>query len=241
MLVPDITKKNNKNNYKDEIEIKTINQKATFYNFDWQNNEKERVKFVKYIEKIIRRSNEYKKYIGFLKRELDLTKCSIFDSIDINELKGVSLEFHHYPFTLFDLVDICLQDKLDKNKMLISPFQIANEVMELHYSNKVGLVPLVVTVHELVHDGQIFLKSDFINGNYKKFIEKYNSSISEELKEKVNMIESQTKKIDDGLVEYDLSVLQKAFTTIKINDVNCINDVNKLFLNEENKEENIEE
>jgi hypothetical protein len=132
-------------------------------------NEKDFSTFVKAAEKVVRNSKEYKAYIGNLK-EIGLTNCAILNNIDDEKAE---IEFHHYPFTLYDIVSVVIDKRLDNNQP-VSTFLVANEVMNLHFQNKVGLVPLSETVHQLVHDGEIFINYNQVFGYFDKFVEDYN-------------------------------------------------------------------
>jgi hypothetical protein len=91
-----------------------------------------------------------------------------------------TLEMHHYPFTLYELCEIVMKKQFASN-IPVNTFTIADEVLRLHYENVIGLVPLSVTVHQLVHAGRIFLKLSQTFGNITKFITDYQDFIDEEL------------------------------------------------------------
>lgn len=155
---------------------------GSFY-FDDFSNTKSVNKFIRNIESRIRTSKEYNDYIGFLNNELRIDRCSIFGNITNDD--DVSLEFHHYPFTLYDIVEIVINDKVKRNEKFTS-FDIISEVLDLHKKNMIGLTKLCKTAHELVHDGQIFVKLESVFGKVNSFIEIYEDSIPEELKKKYN-------------------------------------------------------
>ncbi|AMS01326.1 hypothetical protein AR9_g242 [Bacillus phage AR9] len=208
-----------------EVVIDSIDDRADFFNFEITSNEKERLKFIKRIEKIIRRSFEYKTYIGFLKNELDLTKCTFLPMVDTKEIKKVGLEFHHYPFTLFDIVSIVLDEHILVNgEKRINPFDIAEEVMELHYQNYIGLVPLTKTVHELVHSGKIFVNLNYVFGNYTKFINKYESANTENFQVLLGNLEQLSQKEDrEGSINGD--ILDKSLLKLNIKDIENPNKI----------------
>ena len=135
-------------------------------------SDKDKIKFIKMVETICRSSIEYKQYIQYLKDEVDMTQCSFFQNINKKNGAKVSIEIHHEPFTLFDIVQI-VTEKHIKEDIQINPLNVAEEVMKLHYRNLVGLIPLSVTVHELVHDGKIFIPLQYLYGDYTKFIHEY--------------------------------------------------------------------
>lgn len=158
-------------------------------------NEKQQEKFIKSIEAIVRTSLEYRSYIKYLKTEALLKKCTILDKLPEEILKSISIEMHHFPFTLYDLVQIILVKHL-KNNTGFTRLSIANEVMDSHYLNEVGIVPLSVTMHQLAHSDTRILSKKNIFGKYKKFIDKYGIYASEEQKNKIVKLE----KISDTLV-----------------------------------------
>ena len=111
---------------------------------------------------------EYKEYIRFLKRNTDFRRCTILKGLNTNNGKRYSIELHHEPFTLFDIVETVL----NKREMLgekIEPLSIADEVMALHYDGKVGLIHLSTTMHQLVHDDKIFIPLQYIYQSYNEF------------------------------------------------------------------------
>ena len=103
------------------------------------------------------------------------------------------MEFHHYPFTLYDIVTIVMNSHVI-NKTPFTSFSIAKEVMQLHYRNIIGLVPLTKTTHELAHEGEIFLSTKQVFGNYKQFISEYGNAIPAELMLTLKDIEDKTKQ-----------------------------------------------
>ena len=151
---------------------------------------KERVKFIKMVESVCRKSMEYKEYIRFLKRNTDVRRCTILKGLNTNNGKRYSIELHHEPFTLFDIVETVL----NKREMLgekIEPLSIADEVMALHYDGKVGLIHLSTTMHQLVHDDKIFIPLQYIYQSYNEFYSEYkpyfNPLVIEKLEMKVEM------------------------------------------------------
>jgi hypothetical protein len=226
MLVPKIETFNKQTEEQGNIvNVESIGIKGDFYNLEIHYEEKARQKFIKYIEKIIRRSYEYRAYIGFLKNELNITKCTFLPMIDINEIKKVGLEFHHYPYTLFDIVSIVLDEHiLVRGEKFINPFDIAEEVMELHFQNYIGLVPLTTTVHELVHSGKIFVNLKYVFGNYNKFINLYSSASSDSYKQMLTNLEQLSEKEDrEGSINGD--ILDKNLMTVVVKDIEKPNSI----------------
>jgi hypothetical protein len=180
-------------------------------NFDMSINELKDVedldeKTVFYIEKLVRGSNEYRTYINYLKEELDLTKCSLLPGVDI-KTTPVSLEFHHFPYTLFDITNIVGKSMISdlQGNGSVSCFEVANEVMHEHFRNHIGLVPLTLTMHEMAHNGSIIIPFNKINGNYNEFTEKYRDNIEKDFVERL-----------DALKIYNSSEEAKKFNEYKL-------------------------
>ncbi len=162
----DLESKRIKNNIEIKIDGEFFSSK--FYTTDMWDT-KEFHNLVKNVESELRTSELYSSYIGYLKGELGLTKCAVLG--EINDQMAV-IEMHHYPFTLYDIVNIVTAKKIIINEKVTS-FLVADEVMKLHYRNKIGLVPLSKTVHELVHSGEIFINLNQVFGNVNSFVDEY--------------------------------------------------------------------
>jgi hypothetical protein len=148
-------------------------------------------KFIKNVERLIRSSKEYKKYIELLRSNhsalnLDnvLTNISAADA---------DMEFHHYPLTLYDVVDVVCTDKFLKKENFTS-FSIGKEIMDIHYKNIIGLVPLTETNHELAHKGALFFSTKQIFGDWEEFVKKYEKGISAEMQEKIDNMKKLSEK-----------------------------------------------
>lgn len=163
------------------------------YYFNDYINQKKLKRFIKHIESRFRSSLEYKKYLGFLINDQNIKSCSIFGNIDE---ESATLEFHHYPFTLYDIVEIIINKYIMTNTKFNS-FIILQELINIHYNNEVGLVRLCKTAHELVHDGSIFISIDSVFGKVNEFINNYYNYIPEDLIKKYNDIIEMDKKGKD--------------------------------------------
>lgn len=161
-------------------------------------------KLVKGVEKAVRTSDEYSKYIGFLNGTLGLTSCAVLGNI-VKE-KGVTIEMHHYPFTLYDIVYLNVMKRII-NKEKINTFLVAREVLQDHYDNLIGLVPLSLTVHQLVHAGEIFVNLNAVYGDINSFVEKYSIAMSDDLIEKYNKVIEMSEK---NIVYSETDILKKS-------------------------------
>jgi hypothetical protein len=131
---------------------------------------KEFVRFIKNVEKWVRTADDYTKYLSYLK-ELGLTSCAVLGNV-FEDGENVEIEMHHHPFTLYDICVILFNYHAHNDKKF-NTFMLAEKVLELHLENLVGLVPLCVTVHQLVHADEVIINKDQIYGYLDKFIERY--------------------------------------------------------------------
>ena len=92
------------------------------YNF---RTPKDRVKFIKQVEATCRKSMEYKDYMKFLKRNTDLKRCTVLKGLNTEGGKKYTIEIHHEPFTLFDIVETVLNKHEDLG-IKIDPLNIVS-------------------------------------------------------------------------------------------------------------------
>ena len=201
------------------------------------NSDKDKVKFIKRCEKVIRSSNEYRDYVAFLKENIDMDKCAFWKNVSSENSKRVKIEIHHEPFTLFDIVSVVVERFLDQGYPL-NDLLIADEVMELHYANMVGLIPLSKTIHQIVHNStKIRIPLNMVYGDYTSFLtsEKYEAYV-DELFEKLEIKINETK----NLTESNFDDLRKEFTYLEMKDVPAVNkQPTTKELEEANKIENV--
>ncbi len=157
--------------------------------FDDFFNNTEYKKFIKNVEKTIRSSREYKNYIMNLKVACPSMSSDNIQS-NINHMDA-DIEMHHYPLTLYDIVDIIATHKAIAGDS-INSFVLFDTVMREHYDNNIGLVPLSKTNHQLAHKGHIFISLNQVYGKYKTLLEKYSAGITEDTKYKLGKLNEYT-------------------------------------------------
>ena len=141
--------------------------------------------FIKSVEKLIRTSREYRTYIEELRTSCyELNKDVVLHNITNAD---ASLEFHHYPLTLYEIVEVCMLQHISKNEKFTS-FSLAKEIMDLHFAHNIGIVPLSKTNHELAHSGNLFINKKQIFGNYEKFLEDHKEGITAEIQNNIALI-----------------------------------------------------
>lgn len=183
-----------------------VDAKTSFYqipmykNEDYLSNYESYINFIKGIEKAVRGNDRYKKYISYLKKEVKLNKCQVLKNITDED---ASIEMHHGPiFTLFDICAIVLEYFIIK-KWKISTFRVADVVLDEHQKNRIQVVMVSTTVHQEIHNGDIFINYHQAWGDMNAFIKKYRDAISDEYREQLN------RYIDRSLIydSQDFSIL----------------------------------
>ena len=158
------------------------------------------VAFIKAVERMVRTSKYYSRYIAHLKVDLGLNFCQVKGNISEDEDAGVKdlIEMHHGPiFTLFDVVSIILNYMLIKG-MKITTFSVANRVIEEHFKHRVQTVMLCETVHQLVHDNKVFLNYRQGFGDLYSFLEIYYEGLDEIMINKIMDYIDKCKKYDSN-------------------------------------------
>lgn len=216
---------------KTKVPIKSIkvNMPETMEYYVNLHSDREKTKFIKRTERVVRSSLEYKDYINYLKENVGLNHCTFFKNISTDRSKRrgkISIEMHHEPFTLFDYVQVILNKYIDEGKE-VRDLMIADEVMELHYANKVGLVPLSKTAHQIVHNSsKLLVPLNMVYGNYNEFVSEYYDYIPTDVLEKLQRKIDMTK----NLTEKDFENIKKEFTYL---DMDKVNDLEKIPVREE--------
>lgn len=155
------------------------------------------VAFVKSVERIVRSSVYYSRYVAYIKGDIGLNKCQVLSNIeDEPDSKTQMLEMHHGPIlNLFDIVAIIVDYMLYHNKK-INTFNVARIVIDEHYKNNVQVVMLSKTVHQEVHARNIFINVKQAFGNINTFLLKYKDGLSKEHIDKINNYIELSKKYD---------------------------------------------
>jgi hypothetical protein len=141
-------------------------------------------------------------YLGRLREEEGITSCYIFKSVHDDD---ATLEFHHYPFSLYDIVQTILLKKLTTKEMT-STFLTSFDVLQEHYDNKIGLILLSKTVHELFHAGQIKIPVTHTFGNYEEFYKEYKEYMTPEILNKYDSLKKESKDLK-AIVEFNKACL----------------------------------
>ena len=169
--------------------------------------------YIKEIERAVRRSKEYKRYVAHIKKDIGLNFCQVKGNIVEDEETGKLpvLEMHHGPIlTLFDCIAIVLEWSMVKGEN-ISTLSIADRIIQEHYDHHIQTVMLCETVHQEVHEFNIFLNMAMGFGDINAFLEKYKEGLLPEQIVKINRYIDLSKKYDS----FDKDVMKVNDTVTK--------------------------
>lgn len=193
--------------YEHDIENKTevvdsitsIYQLPYHKNIEYFSSIDSRTNFIRGCEKLVRSDDRYSAYIAYLKTEIKLDHCQVLSGLDDSDC---TIEMHHGPiFTLYDYCDMMINYFMMK-KWKISTFRIADKVLDEHLQNNIQVVMLSTTVHEEVHDREIFINMNQAWGDINEFIKKYGYAMSDDHKDKFNRYLDKSMMMDSN--SYDI-------------------------------------
>lgn len=191
----------NKPNTNPTIDSDESYYEIPFYkDIDYMFSLENEVAFIKAVERMVRTSKYYSRYIAHMKIDLGMNFCQVKGNIIEDDDSGINdlIEMHHGPiFTLFDVVSIILNYMLVKN-MKITTFSVANKVIEEHFKHRVQTVMLCETVHQLVHDNKVFLNYKQGFGDLYSFLETYYEGLDKTQVDKILDYIEKSKKYDSN-------------------------------------------
>lgn len=166
------------------VDAETSLSELTFYkDREYFSNLENFVSFVKAVERSVRQSKHYSRYIAYLKEDIGLRYCQVLSNIDHDDAE---IEMHHGPIlNLFDCVAIVVDYLLYNNKK-INTFIVTDIILDEHYHNRVAVVMLSKTVHEQVHENNIFINVRQAFGDMNAFLHKYRDGVSQDQITKIN-------------------------------------------------------
>lgn len=201
------------NNLPDHINIRNVPYFETeVYDLD---DDKDINHYFKDIEKEVRQSFEYREFIKYIRENMNMDKCAFINGVSNQESFDIKIEIHHYPFSLRDITEIVYKKRAYYNES-IDIEMVAKEVMELHYKLLIGLIPLSETVHELVHNGRLFIPSDVVMGRYNIFVDYYKPFCAPEQLEVLERIEKYSEEKTSYL--YNTSVIEENRVQYNVTD-----------------------
>lgn len=183
-------------------------------------------KYISTIEKEIRSSYEYKSMINYLRDNMGMDSCS-FIQVSNKDSYAIKIEIHHYPFTLFDIVNIVYKKRCYYQEPL-EVQMIAKEVTMLHYKLLIGLIPLSTTAHQLAHAGKLFIPIQNVLGRYNFFIDFYKDFCDQEQLDTLIRIEKYSREQVSDLLNSQSILEQNNITIQNSNNSYILPDFNNI-------------
>ena len=210
-----------------EVDVVKIPENVPDFEFEDYDlmDDKDREKYIVDLERHVRSSFEYRQMVQYLRDYMNMNSCAFIPNISNETSRRVRIEIHHSPFTLRDICCVILNKRM-KNGEMLTIESVGYEVMFVHYSLMVGLIPLSETVHELVHTQYLFVPTNKVYGYYKAFVQTYYNYIDPELLDKLDELEKLT--IAGTYNDTYKQVLEKKYITIDMEGNNQFEKLHEL-------------
>ena len=138
--------------------------------------------FLKNIERRFRASKEYKMYKSYL-MDLGLDHCQVLGNIESGD--NVDIELHHNILNLFDIC-ILISEHLLNTVGEITTYDIIQLLILEHFSNRVGVVFLSTTAHEMyTNDPNAYIPPSMTFGRWWELLDKYKYGITYDIANKL--------------------------------------------------------
>jgi hypothetical protein len=155
-------------------------------------SEKSHNHFAKSCVRLVRSSVEYREWSSYVKDVMGYKTC-VFTNEVADQL---TIDIHHHPLSLFDIVNIVINTYL-KNQIEFSSPDISKDVLLLHYTNNVGYVPLISSLHEKYHNGYLSIPPKFIVGKWNYLTTTSGYVVDDDIKMKVSeLMKEENNKYD---------------------------------------------
>lgn len=146
-------------------------------------NDPERYKsFLKNAERRFRASKEYKMYKAYL-MDLGFDHCQVLGNIESGD--KVDIELHHNILNLFDIC-ILISEHMLNTVGYISTYDLIQLLIMEHFNNRVGVVFLSTTAHELyTNNPNAYIPPSMTFGKWWELLEKYKYGITYDIAKKL--------------------------------------------------------
>lgn len=224
MRIPHVHKLQTVNAETPSVEVKVdVHPEAYIDDLGLFEDKKEYIKFIIRLKMMIRNSFEYTEAISFLKRKHGMDHCGIHPNASMDN--GFRIELHHTPLVLEDVCNTVIKKRLDRKESL-KMSDIADEVVELHYLDLIGLYPLCELCHHFAHSGpgdELFIPMENVYGSPLEFANIYGQYMPESLKTKWDNVVLLNKSYTMIAANLPLS-LQKQYIYIDSGDKKDVPD-----------------
>ena len=152
-------------NLYDDIDEDNIEEESNNFTIPINLISEENIKnrYIDSVKATIRNSIEYKNWVKWFHLKYTPAICAVTDNT-------TTLDVHHHPITMEDLVDIALNYIYD-NHLTFSSFLIGDIVIRWHYKDMIGACYLCKTYHDRFHKiHDVDIPEDKVEWNIDNFM-----------------------------------------------------------------------
>lgn len=191
------------------------------------NDEKDYKKYIIDVERECRNSFEYRQFVNYLRDNMNMNCCSFYENVNNVESYKIRIELHHSPFTLYDIAIIVTNKRLRTGEPMDVEL-VAKEIMLLHYSLLIGIIPLSQTVHELVHNNYLFVPIQNVLGKVDEFVDRYGEYMTPQQHDSLDNIKQLSSEYEQDF-QLNTDVLNKKYLYVDISGVYNLPTFNEII------------
>lgn len=139
--------------------------------------------YKRFLQNAIRRfrtSVFYTNYKSYL-MDLGLDRCQIMPGITSEIVGAKGIEMNHNFLTIFDIALLITEHTIN-TKGQISTFDLVQLLKEEHKANRIPIVMLCKTIHQIYHnEDDIYLPAQMCFGYWVELLQKYNQGITKHI------------------------------------------------------------
>lgn len=136
--------------------------------------------------RLFRHSKTYRHYKSYL-HSLGMVCCQFHPYIQISEEEETNiLEMHHCMLNIYDIA-IIITEHILNTVGFITEFDLAELLKYEHIHNRIPIVMLCKTCHQLYHNKYLYVHPDMCFGKWWELIENYNTGLNRDIMFKLMM------------------------------------------------------
>ena len=174
-------------------------------------------------------SRTYKNYKAYL-ISLGMDKCQLLPNITMDlgdnensHKRGTGnnlIEMHHNFLTIYD-ISLLITEHVLNTKGFISTFDLVQLLKEEHKNNRIPIVMLSKTVHQMYHNNQEFMiPASMCFGFWQELLLKYRQGITQEIANKVITFVQRSIEVEELDSDFTNNLLQLRDNVLGWSDYN---------------------
>lgn len=170
-----------------------------------------------------RKTGTYKHYKAYLMDEIGMDRCQFHSALKSSQDKSekmVTLEMHHTILTIFDIA-LIITEHIINTVGYITTFDLIYLLKYVHKENKVAVVMLSKTSHQLYHNtSEFYIHPSMVFGRWWEFLDEFKYGITKDIANKLiwylNTAIDKGESDDGGLLNLRESIKDWSY----LNDMN---------------------